>query len=480
MKRLYSTIVWALVAIALIPARAGAVTDPVVTCTDDQLPLDKQVFAEVSEGPAPLATNIIVNQYQDGVMYTLRNDADNSVVAGPQPGSWAFYVQGITQTTVYNVLATNPQTGCQRQLSTKPVVTITGTNPPPPPPPPPTEGKILYPDLFSWAKAGTYMYDVVIDNTAGRLLRFSVAIANKGVGPFELHAIVESDGTTIATQWIYDDQGGHIEKSAGTFVFSDHAGHNHFHFANFANYRLRSVIGNNGIGQVIATSDKISFAMFDVAVYNTSLPGAPASRVYLRPELTSLDPEGISVGWADVYGRTLGDQWIDIAGVPDGQYWLEVTVDPNQLLDESDETNNVTYAKVILKGNKARTNNDRPNFALTASARTTSLSEDPGLVSSPEPIATTETEDGTENFGISAYPNPTNGVFDIVINDDTTGVYQVLVRDFAGATVAEQTIIKEGNRSATTRLELNAREGMYVLSISGNGMTTNRKLVIRK
>src|SRR5438046_8255321 len=99
--------------------------------------------------------------------------------------------------------------------------------------------QLLYPDLFSWAKPGTYMYDVQIDKTQGKLLRFSVAIGNKGDGPFELHGVVASDGTTTATQWIYDNTGGHIERYAGTFVFSNHAGHNHFHFATFVNYRIR-------------------------------------------------------------------------------------------------------------------------------------------------------------------------------------------------------------------------------------------------
>jgi len=131
----------------------------------------------------------------------------------------------------------------------------------------PADPVSLYPDLFCWAKSGMYMYDVLIDKRQGRkLLRFSTAIANRGAGPLELRAIVESDGTTTATQWIYNDQGGHSERYAGTFVFSGHEGHNHFHFANFANYRLREVLANNAIGAPIATSDKVSFAMFFIFI----------------------------------------------------------------------------------------------------------------------------------------------------------------------------------------------------------------------
>ncbi|MBI5202886.1 MAG: IPT/TIG domain-containing protein [Elusimicrobia bacterium] len=219
------------------------------------------------------------------------------------------------------------------------------------------------PDLFAWAKAGTYLHDVQIDATAqpGRkLLRFSTAVANKGRGAFELRATVASDGTTNARQRVYDDQGGYQEYPAGTFVFSSHAGHNHFHYADFANYRLRAVTGSNGLGSVLAASDKVGFAMFDNAVYDLSLPGAPRSSVYQRQEQSSLDPEGISVGWADVYDRSLGDQWIDVTGLPNGAYWLEIEIDPFHRLIESDETNNFTWVKVFINSTSASTNSEQP------------------------------------------------------------------------------------------------------------------------
>jgi hypothetical protein len=327
----------------------------------------------------------------------------------------------------------------------------------------------LYPDLFSWAKPGTYMYDVQIDRTQGKLLRFSVAIGNKGAGPFELHGVVQSDGTTTATQWIYDSNGGHIERYAGTFVFSDHAGHNHFHFANFANYRLRAVTGKNGIGAVVAKSDKVGFAMFDNAVYNRSLPGAPSSPVYLRQEQSSLDPEGISVGWADVYARTLGDQWIDIAGVPNGQYWIEVTVDPNDLLAESDESNNTTYVKVILKGNHVKTNNDKPSpSALLAAASRVEQPVETVAVQSPD----------KEAEMITTYPNPNRGEFDARVEDSSTGQYQFRLIDSYGKPVDEQIITKDESVATAHFNLIQAKPGIYYLSIYHNGETTSRRILV--
>lgn len=332
-----------------------------------------------------------------------------------------------------------------------------------------SSAQLLYPDLFSWAKSGTYMYDVQIDRTQGRLLRFSVAIGNKGAGAFELHGDVQSDGTTTATQWIYDQQGGHIERYAGTFVFSDHAGHNHFHFANFANYRLRAVVGKNGIGAVVAKSDKVGFAMFDGAVYDRSLPGAPSSPVYIRQELTSLAPEGISVGWADVYARTLGDQWIDITGVPNGQYWIEVTVDPNDLLAESDESNNTTYVKVILKGNHVKTNNDKPSqSALQAVASRVEQPIEAAVVQSQTPEAAT----------ITTYPNPNRGEFDATIENGSTGAYQFRLLDSYGKPVAEQVVTKDVDNATAHFNLLQMKPGIYYLSIYHNGETTSRRIVV--
>jgi hypothetical protein len=423
------------------------------------LPLDKQLVVEDDSGIAPHSTNILVQDPQPGILYSLRLNANNTVIDGPQPGTEPLFTGEVNQTTDYNVLAHDPQTQCELVLSTRPRVTIIPNNPQP---------TILYPDLFSWAKPGAYMYDVQIDKSqGGRLLRFSTASTNKGAGPFELRATVESDGTTTATQRIYDDQGGYTERIAGTFVFSGHEGHNHFHFADFANYRLRAVLANNGIGNTIRTSDKISFAMMDITPYDLSLPGAPANRVYLAPG-SSLDPQGVSVGWADVYDRSLGGQWIDIAGVPDGEYWLEVTIDPSDRIAESDETNNTAYLKVILKGNRARTTSEQPSAGSAIAARSISMQ-------STE--IDNDQEEQTEQT-IVAYPNPSRGEFAVEIQDDYTGLYYVHVRDLSGKTLQKQIDVKEG-RVAKTHIDLNhAGEGVYILSVYYGGKTTNRKLII--
>jgi hypothetical protein len=88
-------------------------------------------------------------------------------------------------------------------------------------------------------------------------------------------------------------------------------------------------------------------AVVDSSSYNTSLPGAPAIRVYDNVTDPIL---GISIGWADVYSRNLPGQWIDVTGLADGEYWLEVIANPygpDRIL-ESNYTNNTTRILVNL------------------------------------------------------------------------------------------------------------------------------------
>ncbi|MBI5202613.1 MAG: hypothetical protein HY925_13565, partial [Elusimicrobia bacterium] len=183
------------------------------------------------------------------------------------------------------------------------------------------------------------------DDQGHKLLKFSAAAANGGDGPFELRAVVQPDGTTSAYQRIYDSDGTFTERFVGQFQFSGHAGHNHFHYAEFASYYVRGVTAGGGVGGIIAASPKIGFAMWDVTSYDLRLPNAPGEPVYNRPDGPTRPPQGISVGWADIYAWNLDEQWIDVTGLPDGDYWLENLMDPQNRLTEKTHGNNDTLLK---------------------------------------------------------------------------------------------------------------------------------------
>lgn len=201
-------------------------------------------------------------------------------------------------------------------------------------------GPDMLPDLSVWtSQVDDYLYGWFLDRdeVPGRtLLRASTATPNTGRGPLELRG---SSTTAGVFQRIYRSDGSYRDRLAGNFTF--HPGHGHLHFDNWINLHLRRVLPGNGVGEIVVSGDKTSFAIIDLTEYDGSLPGSPASGVYDGGLL-----QGLSVGWADVYGANLPDQWIDVTDVPSGTYWLEGIVDPANSILESNESNNV--ARIII------------------------------------------------------------------------------------------------------------------------------------
>ena len=110
--------------------------------------------------------------------------------------------------------------------------------------------------------------------------------------------------------------------------------HGHYHFRSFAEYRLLDTSGS-----LVRTGRKVGFCLMDI----TRVVGSanPAARY-------TCSNQGIQAGWADIYSANLSGQWIDITGLPAGTYSLEITIDPMNLIDELDETNNVTRVTVTV------------------------------------------------------------------------------------------------------------------------------------
>jgi Lysyl oxidase len=190
------------------------------------------------------------------------------------------------------------------------------------------------PDLIVWRN---YLTDAMLQGSSQKLLRFSNAVPNIGVGTLELYGTVQPDGTTYAYQRVFNDNGSFSDYLAGTFSFAGHEDHNHWHFDDFADYNLRSVTADNGVGAIVATSQKVTFCLMDVTRYSGS-----------GPSRYGCNNQGISVGWADVYDRDLSGQWIDVTSAPNGTYWLESVVDPSDRLRELDNVNNAERIKISI------------------------------------------------------------------------------------------------------------------------------------
>jgi hypothetical protein len=92
----------------------------------------------------------------------------------------------------------------------------------------------------------------------------------------------------------------------------------------------------------VGTGLKVGFCLADYIRWD---PSANPNRRYYYEEC---NPQGIQAGWSDIYGSFLDGQWVDITGVPGGTYTLELIVDPDNLIVETDETNNVLRVQVSI------------------------------------------------------------------------------------------------------------------------------------
>ena len=110
--------------------------------------------------------------------------------------------------------------------------------------------------------------------------------------------------------------------------------HGHYHFVGFAQYRLL-----NTAGQIVRTGQKIGFCLEDLSRWNTA--ANPSARY-------TCSNQGIQAGWSDIYSSSLSGQWIDITGLASGSYILQATVDPMNLIPESNENNNTVQQTVTI------------------------------------------------------------------------------------------------------------------------------------
>ena len=128
----------------------------------------------------------------------------------------------------------------------------------------------------------------------------------------------------------------YLGSPAGNPLFVWSPCHGHYHFEEFADYKLLDALGGP-----VAPGHKQAFCVTDSQRY-LSAPWVPLTRLY------DCNNQGLQRGWSDVYDATLDCQWIDVTNVPAGEYSLTVRVNPESILTESDYSNNVTSVSVTL------------------------------------------------------------------------------------------------------------------------------------
>ncbi|XP_060934694.1 lysyl oxidase-like 5a [Limanda limanda] len=125
-----------------------------------------------------------------------------------------------------------------------------------------------------------------------------------------------------------------------------HSCHQHYHSMEaFSNYDLLDV----STGEKVAEGHKASFCLEDTS----------CDRGVRRRFACTSHTQGLGPGCYDTYHANIDCQWIDITDVPPGNYILKVTVNPSQLVQESDFSNNEVRCDIRYTGGYVQARNCR-------------------------------------------------------------------------------------------------------------------------
>ncbi len=183
-------------------------------------------------------------------------------------------------------------------------------------------------------------------------LNFGATVWVGGNSPLDVEGF-RSNGSPIMKAYQYFWRNGRVigRVRAGTMGFESGAGENHWHFQQFAQYRLLNsakavAVRSQKVGFCIAPTDAIDM-LLPSAVWQPSqigffgACGSPAS-LWVQ--------EYMPVGWGDTYFQFLSGQGFDITNVPNGTYYIEIIANPERVLRESNMGNDVSLRRVLLGG----------------------------------------------------------------------------------------------------------------------------------
>ncbi len=221
------------------------------------------------------------------------------------------------------------------------------------------------PLLLPNARALAAAKPVIVRTAAGgRVLRFESGLANVGHGVLEVRPNSRggcSPREQHASQILFRDRDGngwfdrsvdrrYVRRDAGCMLF--HPAHDHWHFEAAARYALWRAGGETE--PVVVRGRKMSFCLRDTERAPDRWP-TPTYPLYYG-ECHRSTPQGISIGWVDIYGAELPGQSLTLPrGLRSGLYCLRTTVDPLDQLRESDNTDNSSVRALRIRGERVST-----------------------------------------------------------------------------------------------------------------------------
>lgn len=209
--------------------------------------------------------------------------------------------------------------------------------------PPKPQENLLLPDL----KLNPPQQLFIEESEKGKIIHFSTGFINQGKGPLEIEGKPdEAAGRTKAVQKILKKDGTSESRTLGEFIL--HPEHDHWHIEKYSLFELWSLKGNREKDKLLATTEKLSFCLWDEYEYDLKLENAPRERKYLG--VCNNEIQGISVGWSDVYEADIAGQEVDISKIPDGSYMIRSVINLDKKIMESNYDNNEATVFVKIEG----------------------------------------------------------------------------------------------------------------------------------
>ena len=213
------------------------------------------------------------------------------------------------------------------------------------------------PNLVSDPASGAYLSVQSFAPGDDRLLlRFNSFVHNRGPGVLHIRGRNPVGGATMADVFQVEDSvtetplptGGEVVYEEGNLANED--GHDHWHLQNAARYSLYHL---NGVTQA-GPAAKVGFCLLDSSRVSSEAVGSPRAPQRCGHSASTQINMGVSGGYRDVYGSNLAFQWVNVSDVQPGNYLLRSEVDPDDLVDETNESNGWADLPVRIPGYRAK------------------------------------------------------------------------------------------------------------------------------
>lgn len=192
---------------------------------------------------------------------------------------------------------------------------------------------------------------------SGRYLQFAATVWNAGDSPLVVDGFRrEGEDVMDAYQYFFDDEGNQVGYDlVGTMGWDERDSHRHWHFRDFARYRLLDASEGH-----VRRSKKEAFCLANTDAVDYTVPNAN-----WKPEGTDLHTacgghsslavrEVLDVGSGDTYDQSRAGQSFDLRNVSNGAYFIAVEANPMSRLVESSTEDNVALRKIRIRGPEER------------------------------------------------------------------------------------------------------------------------------